>query len=128
MDNRILTFFKSPAYAVVGASSDPNKFGNKVLRTYLNHHKKVYPVNPHEQKIEGLDVIHDIKDLPAEVQSISIVTPPKITEQVVEQAINKGIRNIWMQPGAESKSAIQNCIDHQVNVIGDGTCIIKELA
>lgn len=120
-------FFTSPAYAVIGASSNRNKFGNKVLRCYIQQNKKVYPVNPHEQKIEGLAVVHQIADLPNNVKSISVITPPAVTEKIVDQAIQKGIQNIWMQPGAESPLAIQKCKEHHINVIADGRCILKEL-
>lgn len=124
---KIMQFFTSPAYAVVGASADRKKFGNKVLRCYLQNNKKVYPVNPHESVIEGLRCISEVANLPPTVKSISIVTPPHITENIVDQAIKKGIQNIWMQPGAESVLAIQKCKDHKVNVIADGSCVLKEL-
>ncbi|MDR3492147.1 MAG: CoA-binding protein [Gammaproteobacteria bacterium] len=124
---KILQFFTSKAYAVVGASSNRNKFGNKVLRCYLQQNKKVYPVNPNEKIIEGIPCIAQIDQLPSNVKSISIVTQPSVTESIVDQAIQKGIQNIWMQPGAESAAAIQQCEKHNINVIADGTCILKEL-
>jgi len=120
------TFFSSPAFAVVGASNDRNKIGNQVLRCYLQKKKKVYPVNPHEKTIEGLPCINKISNLPNTVKSISVITPPAETEKIVEEAIAKGIKNIWMQPGAESASAIQKCVDHNINVIDNGICILKE--
>jgi predicted CoA-binding protein len=120
-------FFSSPAYAVVGASADRRKFGNKVLRCYLQQNKTVYPVNPHEKIIEGVACVHQISDLPDNVKSISIITPPAVTEKIVEQAIKKGIQNIWMQPGAESDLAVQLCKQHHINVIADGRCILVEL-
>jgi len=59
-----------------------------------------------------------------DVKSISIITPPAITEKIVEAAIKKGIENIWMQPGAESKAAIQNCLDNHINIIAGGPCLL----
>src|SRR5579863_3368894 len=91
-------FFKSPAFAVIGASSNQAKFGNKVLRAYMENHKTVYPVNLTETEIEGLKAYKKVADLPDSVKSISIVTPPPITEKIIDQAIAKGIKNIWMQP------------------------------
>jgi len=123
----IQQFFTSSAYAVVGASADRSKFGNKVLRCYLQLKKKVYPVNPHEKMIEGLACVQQISDLPDNVKSISIITQPAVTEMLVEQAIKKGIQNIWMQPGAESDLAIQNGKQHHINVIAGGPCILREL-
>lgn len=107
INQQIEVFLKSPAFAVVGASSNREKYGNKVLRCYLRNGKKVYPVNPHETLIESLPVIHSVNDLPDDVHSISIITPPSITEEIVKEAVKKGIQHIWMQPGAESDSAVQ---------------------
>jgi len=123
----IKQFFTSAAYAVIGASTNRTKFGNKVLRCYLQHKLTVIPVNPNEPIIEGLKSLADISLLPSEVESISIITPPAVTEKIVEQAIQKRIKNIWMQPGAESKLAIQRCKQSGINVIAEGPCILVEL-
>lgn len=127
MTNNIEEFLQSPEFAVIGASSNRNKYGNKVLRCYIQHQMKVYPVHPSEDEVEGLTVFSSVMELPNEVKSISIITPPQITEEVVNEAIKRGIQNIWMQPGAESQQAIQNCIDHQINVIAKGPCILVVL-
>lgn len=127
IEKKIELFLSSPAFGVVGASNHRNKYGNKVLRVYLQHHKKVYPINPHEKSIEGLDCLPNLNHLPNDVKSISIITPPSITEQIVEEAIQKGIKHIWMQPGAESDSAILECKLHQINVIAKGPCILVAL-
>ncbi|MCW8399685.1 CoA-binding protein [Legionella sp. PATHC038] len=127
INDQMDAFFKSKAFAVIGASSNRGKYGNKVLRCYLQNGKKVYPVNPQEDQIEGLSVFPSVRDLPDEVESISIITPPAVTEKVVEDAIHKGIKNIWMQPGAESNNAIQNCKQHKINIIAGGPCILIAL-
>lgn len=123
LKNQINQFFQSLEYAVIGASSNRDKYGNKVLRCFIKHNKITYPVNPREEIIEGLQVIHSISNLPLEVKSISIITPPHITETIVVEAINKGIKNIWMQPGSESNKAIEICKKHQLNLI-TGSCIL----
>lgn len=85
------------------------------------------PVHPKEKQIEGVDCIATIADLPAEVESLSVITPPAITEKIVEQAAAKGIKNIWMQPGAESPAAVQYCEEQGLNVIADGSCLLVVL-
>ena len=127
MQARIKKFLSSSAFAVAGASKDRNKFGNKVLRCYLRHHKTVYPVNPKESEIEGLTCVKKISDLPNDVNSISIVTPPHVTEKIVSEAIQKGIQHIWMQPGAENTESILICEKHGINVIAGGPCILLTL-
>lgn len=127
MDNAIQQFLSSPAFGVVGASNNRVKFGNKVLRCYLQHQMEVYPVNSIEKIIEGTPAVKHIDNLPNNVQSISIITPPPFTEEIVKQAIKKGIKNIWMQPGAESQAAIDNCKAHDINIIAGGPCILVQL-
>ncbi len=117
-------FLASPAFGVAGASVSREKYGNKVLRCYLQHGKRAIPVHPRERSIEGAACVASVAELPPEVKSLSIITPPPVTEQLVEQAIARGIENVWMQPGAESPKAIARCREAGVNVIGDGTCLL----
>jgi len=125
--DQVKRFLDSPAFGVVGASTNRHKFGNKVLRCYLQHGRKGIPVNPNESEIEGIACVAGIADLPADVRSISMITPPAVTEKLVQLAIERGIENIWMQPGAESPEAVALCRRHNVNVIADGSCILVEL-
>lgn len=125
--DQIDRFLESPAFGVVGASANRHKFGNKVLRCYQQHGRKCIPVNPNEGEIEGIACVAGIEDLPADVRSISMITPPAVTEQLVPLAIERGIENIWMQPGAESPEAVALCRRHNVNAIADGSCILVVL-
>lgn len=127
LPDNIQQFFSSSAFAVLGASISREKYGNKVLRCYLQHRLSAYPVNPRAKVIEGVTCFEDIKSLPEDVKSISVITPPQITEQIVKEAIAKGIQNIWMQPGAESAAAVKTCQDAKINVIADGSCILVAL-
>jgi predicted CoA-binding protein len=127
MKQEIEEFLKAKAFGVAGASTDRHKYGNKVLRCYQQHGLTAIPVNPKEAEVEGAKSVASVLDLPAEVESISVITPPAVTEQVVEQAAAKGIKNIWMQPGAESPRAVAACREHGINVIADGSCILVVL-
>jgi len=124
---RIDTFLGADSFAVVGASSKPHKYGNKVLRCYQQNQRKVIPVNPVEKEIEGLSCVNSVSELPSHVSSISIITPPQVTEQVVDLAIDKGIKNLWMQPGAESEAAVSAAEAAGLNVIADGSCLLVVL-
>ena len=127
MKQQIEEFLKAKAFGVVGASADRSKYGNRVLRCYQMNNLKAVPVNPKEREVEGLACVASVGDLPPEVQSISVITPPAVTERVVEQAAAHGIKNIWMQPGAESPRAVALCREHGINVIADGSCILVVL-
>ncbi|MFZ4860121.1 MAG: CoA-binding protein [Desulfuromonadaceae bacterium] len=127
IQEQIRQFLASPAFGVVGASTNRDKYGNKVLRCYLQHGRKVIPVNPNVTDIEGIVCAATISDLPPEATSISMITPPAVTAQLVPLAIKKGITNIWMQPGAEHPEAVALCREKGVNVIADGSCLLVVL-
>ncbi len=127
IQERIERFLASEAFGVAGASSRRHKYGNKVLRCYLQNGRRAIPINPVETEIEGEKVVANLADLPDEVQSLSLITPPQITEKLVEQAVARGIRNIWMQPGAESAKAIAYCEEQGLNLIADGSCVLVVL-
>ncbi len=124
---QIEQFLTSSAFGVVGASSRRHKYGNKALRCYQQNGRRAIPVNPVEKEIEGETVVASVSDLPDEVQSISLITPPAVTEKVVEQAAARGIKNVWMQPGAESPAAIEFCQQQGMNLIADGSCVLVVL-
>jgi predicted CoA-binding protein len=127
VSERIAQFLSAEGFAVAGASTNRDKYGNKVLRCYMQQGKRVIPINPHASAVEGLASVASISDLPDDVQSLSIITPPAITEQVVEAAIAKGIRNVWMQPGAQSAKAMARCEEAGINLIADGSCLLVVL-
>ncbi|MHB8764329.1 MAG: CoA-binding protein [Deferrisomatales bacterium] len=126
-DEQIRRFLASPAFGVVGASPDRAKYGNKVLRCYLQHGRRAIPVNPRHGAVEGVPAVASVGDLPPEVESLSIVTPPRVTEAVVAEAAARGIPNLWMQPGAESPAALEACRRHGLNAIADGSCVLVVL-
>jgi len=120
-------FLNGAPHAVVGASQDRSKYGNKVLRTYVQTNRSVYPINPTADLVEGLKAYPTLADLPEAVHGISIITPPRVTETIVEQAGELGIKNVWMQPGAESDSAMELAERLEMNVIGGGPCLLVVL-
>lgn len=124
LQQRIDSFLNGAPHAVVGASQDRSKYGNKVLRAYLQNKRAVYPINPTADEVEGLKAYPSLADLPEAVHGVSIITPPRVTETVVEQAGKLGIKNVWMQPGAESSSAMESGERLGMNVIGGGPCLL----
>jgi uncharacterized protein len=127
IEEQIQQFLASPAFGVVGASTNRDKYGNKVLRCFQQSGKKAIPVNPNEPEIEGVPCAATISDLPPDARSISMITPPAVTAKLVPLAIEKGIMNIWMQPGAEHPDAVALCREKGVNVIADGSCVLVVL-
>ena len=124
---RIEQFLDGAPHAVVGASHDRRKYGNKVLRAYLQTERKVYAINPHVDEVEGLETYASLADLPEAVHGVSIITPPEVTENVVGQAVELGIQHLWMQPGAESDTAIALARAAGLRVIAGGPCLLVAL-
>lgn len=126
--DRIEAFLNGRPHAVVGASQDRAKYGKKVLRAYQQNNKPVYPVNPNAKQVEGLDAYPDLKSLPERPHGVSVVTPPEVTEQIVEAAGEVGIKHLWMQPGAESRAAVERAGELGMSVIGGDACVLVALA
>ncbi|KAI8689804.1 hypothetical protein NW759_005245 [Fusarium solani] len=98
-------FFASSAFAVVGASSNPAKFGHRVFAWYLYHDLPVTPINPGSATISALEKDHptvpSVTALPNPKQtSISVITPPSATLKVLQEAKELGIPSVWLQPGS----------------------------
>lgn len=124
---RIQDFLAGTTYAVAGASKNRAKFGNKVLRCYLQNGRRAYAVNPLDTEVEGVPCVAKLSDLPEKVHGLSIITPAQVTEKLVEDAHAVGITRIWMQPGAESERAIERCRELGISLIEGGPCLLVVL-
>ena len=92
--------------AVIGASNDRRKFGNRAVRAYRDQGYTVVPINPHESQVEGLTSYKSILDVPGTVDMASFYVPPDIGEQVIAEVARKGVGEVWLNPGAESDALI----------------------
>lgn len=124
LDQRIDAFLDGSPHAVIGASTNRDKYGNKVLRVYQQNDRPVFPVNPRAEEIEGLKAYPDLKSLPQKPHGISVITPPEITRSIVEEAAKLGIKHIWMQPGAEFENAEQRGEELGVSIIAGNACAL----
>lgn len=127
VNERIEDFLDGDRYGVVGTSVDRSKYGNKVLRCYMQAGHTAIPVHPRETTIEGLACVASIAALPKDVYGLSIITPPPITERIVEEAAAAGIKRLWMQPGAESDRAIARAAELGLSLIAGGPCLLVVL-
>ncbi len=88
--------------AVIGASTDRSKFGNKAVRAFRNHGDEVVPINPTEAEVEGLKAYRSVLDVPGPIDMATFYVPPKVGERIIEEVARKGIREVWLNPGADS--------------------------
>ena len=96
-----------PTVAILGASTDRSKFGNKSVRAHLQQGYDVYPVNPKGGEIEGLTVYRTLADVPVErLSRISVYLPPAVTLHALDDIAAKGCDELWINPGAESDEVL----------------------
>lgn len=96
-----------PSVAILGASADRTKYGNKSVRAHIEGGYDVYPVNPKGGQIEGLTVYVDLASVPVErLDRISVYLPPAVTVEMLRQIAAKGCGELWLNPGSESPAAI----------------------
>ena len=92
--------------AVIGASSDRRKFGNRALRAYVQQGYTVLAINPNETEVEGIKTFASVLDVPGPIDMATFYVPPDIGEKVIEEVARKGIPEVWLNPGAESDALV----------------------
>src|SRR5213592_4653543 len=103
--------------AIIGASSNRNKFGNKAVRAFQQQGFTVYPVNPNEPEVEGLPTFKNIRDLPVRPQMVSVYVPPPVLLKVLPDIAAKGCDELWLNPGTESDEVLAEAERLGLNVI-----------
>lgn len=93
--------------AVVGASRDRRKFGNKAVRAYLAEGHRVVPINRHEREIEGLVAYQSILDVPHPIDMVSLYVPPAEGLVVLDEVARLSVPEVWINPGAESVAVLE---------------------
>lgn len=95
-----------PTIAVIGASCDRRKFGNKCVRAYLQAGYQVYPVNLREVQIEGLPVVRTVDDVPAVLDRISVYLPPEKTLTLIPSLAQRLETEVWFNPGSADRQVL----------------------
>jgi uncharacterized protein len=92
--------------AIIGASNDRAKFGNKAVRAFLRQGYTVFPVNPNEDQVEGLPAFRNVRDVPVRPEKISVYVPPAVLRQVLPDIAARGCDELWLNPGTESDEVL----------------------
>ena len=103
--------------AIIGASNDRRKFGNKAVRAFQQQGYTVYPVNPNEPEVEGLAAYKTIRDVPVRPQMISVYVPPPVLIKLMPDIAAKGCDELWLNPGTESDEALVEAQRLGLNVV-----------
>ena len=93
--------------AVIGASSDRRKFGNKALRAYERQGYTVLAINPNVKEVEGHPTFASVLDVPGPIDMATVYVPPEIGVTVMQELAEKGIPEVWLNPGADDEMVVE---------------------
>ena len=111
--------------AVVGASDNPSKYGSVIYRDLKRKGFTVYPVNSNRSHVDGDRTFPALGDLPGKPTIVNLVVPPKVTLEILRQCLALGLKNVWLQPGAESPEVLAFLQPNDFNYLAS-TCIMVE--
>ena len=107
-----------PTVAVLGASTDRNKYGNKAVRAYLEQGYDVYPINPSVAEIEGLKAYSALDEVPVDLlDRISVYLPPAIGISLLQEIQDAGAEEVWLNPGSENPELLARAEELGLDVI-----------
>ncbi len=112
-------------WAVVGATKKKDKFGYKMFRSLLDNGNIVYPVSLKYAEIDGVKTYKSIKDIPSDIDVVGFIVNPTVGLELIQDVIDLGIKNIWMQPGTRDPKIVKIATDNDINVIF--SCVMVEL-
>ncbi len=107
-----------PTVAVIGASADRRKFGNKAVRAFAARGHRVFPVHPTAQEIEGHPAFRSVLDVPVDrLDRVSLYLPPDIGIGVLDEIARKPVGELWVNPGAESDALLERARQLGLNTV-----------
>ncbi len=96
-----------PTVAIIGASADRSKYGNKSVRAHLAAGYEVFPVNPKAEQIEGLKVYRRVEDIPVALDRVSMYVPPQVGRTLLEEIARKGCGEVYFNPGSDDPELVE---------------------
>jgi hypothetical protein len=103
--------------AIVGASTNRTKYGNKAVRSYAAQGHEVLPVNPNEDEVEGLKAFRRVTDIPGEVDRALLYVPPAVGIGILDDLAAKGVKEVFVNPGAESEALLARAAALGLNAV-----------
>jgi predicted CoA-binding protein len=110
--------------AVVGVSEKPDKFGYQIFNDLLGAGFKALAVGIRGGSVAGQTIYKSLKDLPSKPDIVLTVVPPVGTDKTVDDAIDLGIKEVWMQPGSVSETAVKKAKTAGMKVIDHGCFMV----
>ena len=108
----------NPTIAIIGASNDRHKFGNKAVRAYRSQGYDVFPVNPNCETVEGLKCYSSVRDVPVDhLDRISMYVPPEIGMELITDLVAKPASEVWFNPGSHEPELVEKASALGLNVV-----------
>lgn len=126
MNTLIDKMLSKKVWAVLGVSSNREKYGYKIYKTLKRYGFTVFPINPNTDDVDGEVCYPDLKSLPQIPEVVNFVVPPEVTENEIKKCFQLGIENLWMQPGSGSPAAVKFAKEKNMNVVYN-KCVMIEL-
>jgi predicted CoA-binding protein len=114
--------------AVVGATDDPAKYGNRIFRDLTRKGFRVFPVNPKRDTVEGVEAYPSVADLPEAPTIVDFVVPPRFTLHGLKQCLELGLMNVWIQPGAEDEAVLDFLEANGFNYLANACIMVQSPA
>ncbi|MEA2024808.1 MAG: CoA-binding protein [Actinomycetota bacterium] len=114
-----------PVVAVVGATDNPRKYGNRIYLDLKRKGFRVYPVNPSGDTVDGDPAYPKLSDLPETPDIVNFVVPPPRTLRILEQARGLGVMTVWVQPGAENEAVTRYLDEHGFDYVTDDCIMVR---
>lgn len=111
--------------AVVGATDNPAKYGNTIFHDLVRKGYTVYPVNRRRDTVGGKLAYPRLADLPEPPTIVNFVIPPRFTLHVLQQCLEQGLMNVWLQPGAESPAVMSFLQEHDFNYLANACIMVR---
>ena len=120
MDN-----IKEKRIAVVGVSHKEDKISFRIFRDLISAGFIVEGINPSNGSIAGREISRSLKELSSVPDLVITVVPPQVTERIVEECRELGVKEIWMQPGSESEAAIKKAKEYRISVVYNACFMVR---
>jgi len=114
-------------YALIGASSNEEKYGYKILENLLDAGFHVLPVNPKGGQILEQKVYKNINEITEGIDVVIFVVPPQVTKNIIEDVVSLGVAKVWLQPGSESDDVIDFCDKHNIDCYHNACIMLEQL-
>lgn len=117
---------KDKNIAIIGVSNREQKYGFRIFRDLLKAGYRVKGINPRDGEVLGEKIYRNLKELGDIPDLVITVVPPEVTERIVDECREFGIKGIWMQPGSSSEEAVQKAKKYGISTTFNACFMVEQ--